>query len=177
MRIVIASLLTLALLVGAGVAVAQQADDAAAEPPAPEITDRDPRGLRSLADTLRQRERALDRRERTLDRQADDLAKARAEVESRLAELTATREAVEGLLAKLEDEEDGRLASLVKMVEGMRGKQAAPFVTELDDDLAVRVLDRMNPSKASKVLAAMAPKDAASLAEGLTRPLAIPETP
>ena len=77
---------------------------------------------------------------------------------------------IETLLDEGDEERQRRVRGLVKMTESMRSAQAAALLSELDQDLAVEVLDKMNPAKAGKALASMEPNKAAKLAEGLTLP-------
>ena len=76
----------------------------------------------------------------------------------------ALRAEIDALLAGLDDAEEDRVVALVKMVEKMRAKDAAPIVSELDPEVAVSVIDRMSSTKAGKMLAAMEPVTAAGLA-------------
>jgi len=125
------------------------------------------RGIQELAAAQRARERSLDTRERTLEEREEDLREAELRLEARLEELQALRGEIEGQLGELDEDEEARVRALVRMVESMRAKEAAPMVAALDHDLAVRVLGRMNRTKAGKVLAAMNPTTAARFAEGV----------
>lgn len=129
------------------------------------------RGLQRLASELKARDRAIARRERTVDQRESDVAAAEALLAARVEELTALRLELEETLDRAEEVQDARMLGLVKMTEKMRDKQAAAVLSEVDTDLAVEVLDKMNRAKAGKALAAMDPKHAAKLAEKLTRPL------
>jgi flagellar motility protein MotE (MotC chaperone) len=73
------------------------------------------------------------------------------------------------MLTDLDGEREERVASLVKMFESMRPKQAAAILQVTDDEIALEVLERMNRGKAGKTLAAMEPKRAATLAERIGR--------
>jgi flagellar motility protein MotE (MotC chaperone) len=166
MKTRLAIALLLGMLVGsAGAAAFAQATDAAAARRAAGS------GLQDLAGRLNARERAIERREASLvDREAD-LREAEARLKDRLDELAAVRAELDEKLASLDAQEEERRVGLVKMTEKMRPKEAAPFFGELDDALAVDILDRMSTSKAGKVLAAMPPDRAARLAEMLTAPV------
>jgi flagellar motility protein MotE (MotC chaperone) len=129
------------------------------------------RGLQRLASELNARDRAIARRERTIAQRETDLTAAEETLAARIEELAALRAQLEETLGKAEDLQDARLTGLVKMTEKMREKQAAAVLSEVEDELAVKVLDRMNRAKAGKALAAMAPQKAATLAEKLTRPI------
>ena len=125
-------------------------------------------GLDELADRLLARERALDRREKSIGDRESDLRDAEASLRERLEELRGVRTQIEAQLASLGEREEARRMGITKMVEQMRAKDAAPFVVELDQELAIEVLSRMSTSKAGKALAEMSPANAARLAEALS---------
>lgn len=131
-------------------------------------------GLQDLAGRLNARERAIDRREAAFQAREGDLTAQEEKLSERLKELTALRADLDERLEELAAVEESRRVALVKMIEKMRPKEAAPFVGELKQALAVDVLDRMSPAKAGKVLAAMPPRPAARLAEKLTAPVKLP---
>ena len=122
-----------------------------------------------LLGELDNRERALDRRETSLVAREEELRTLEAELQGRLEELEAVRTELNTLLEEADAEREVKVQGLVKMVEAMRGNQAAAVLVELDAELAVEVLDRMKTSKAGKALAAMPPDRAATLAERMTR--------
>ena len=130
-------------------------------------------GLQDLAGRLNARERAIERRERTLQDREADIREAEARLAERLEELEAVRTELDEKLAALDEIEENRRTALTEMTEKMRPKEAAPFLTAMDDDLAVDLLDRMQPAKAGKVLAAMNPPKAARLVEQLTAPITL----
>jgi flagellar motility protein MotE (MotC chaperone) len=132
------------------------------------------RGLQRIAQDLAARERALQRRERSVGQRERDLRDLEVLVNARIEALEAARVALEASLEKAEALDNDRVTALVKMTEKMKEKQAAAVITELDDTLAVQVLDGMSRTKAGKALAAMDPKKAAKLAARLTRPLVNP---
>ncbi len=134
-------------------------------------------GLQDLADRLNARERALQRREASLQDREADLREAEQRLEVRLVDMETLRDEIDGKLAELDELEEERRRRVTEMAEKMRSKQSGPFVSAMDEDLAVDLLDRMQPAKAAKVLAAMNPAKAARLAERLTAPIALETTP
>ena len=128
------------------------------------------RGAEAIMDLLTQKERGLQRREATLETREADLRAAEAELQSRLDELKKVREDIQGMLNQLDEEQERRVTSLVKMMEAMRDKQAASILNEAEDAVALEVLMRMNVAKAGKALAKMEPARAAFFAEKMGRP-------
>lgn len=167
MRVRLAIALTLGLFAGTAGAVAYA--EGTSEPSASRQAPGS--GLQDLVGRLNARERALDRRERSVEDREGDLREAEDRLRERLEDLEEVRGELDDKLAELDAIEEGRRAALTEMTSKMRPKQAAPFVAALQDDLAVDVLDRMQPAKAGKILAVMPPDKAASLAEQLTAPI------
>ncbi len=130
-------------------------------------------GLRDLALHLKVRESAIERRESGFQDREDDLHAVEERLEARITELTALRDEIGGQLAQVDTKTAERRDGLVKMFEGMRSKDAAAVLTQLDRELATEVLDNMNRTKAGKLLAAMSPSAAARLAERMARPVIV----
>lgn len=150
-----------------------EAADAVEETPtasAPVWPEGDSRGMQEIIASLKSRERALERREDSVQAREDELRAVEAQLEERITELETLRSDIQRLLDDGDEERQRRIKAVIKMTETMRSGDAGTFVAELEPDLAVEVLDGMNPTKAGKVLAAMEPATAATLAEKLTLP-------
>ena len=128
------------------------------------------RGAEAIMDLLEQKDRGLQRREATLETREADLRAAESELQSRLSELKAVRDDIQDMLEQLDERQEKRVTSLVKMMEAMRDKQAALILNEAEDAVALEVLLRMNVAKAGKALAKMDPARAAFFAEKMGRP-------
>ncbi len=130
-------------------------------------------GVRLLSDQVKRRNSQLDEREQTLAIREAALIEATARLDKQLAALEAATVKVNASLEEGAEEREERVIALVKMVESNRAGSIAPMVGELEPELAVEVLDRMNRTKAGKLLAELPAKQAASLAGRLTRPLTL----
>ncbi len=128
------------------------------------------RGAVAIMDLLDQKDRGLQRRQATLEAREADLRAAEAELQSRLDELKSVREDIQGMLEELDERQEKRVTTLVKMMEAMRDKQAALILDEAEDAVALEVLMRMNVAKAGKAMAKMDPARAAFFAEKMGRP-------
>jgi len=155
-------------------AQSEEAAEEEAEAESPEFLNRRPdaewpdpetAGMREIIDSLKARERALERREQSMAARETDLRQVEADLQARLKDLQVERIKLEDLLEKADVAKDARIRAIVKMVESMRSGDAAKIIEELDNELAVSVLSRMNKTKAGKLLAAMEPRRAAFLAE------------
>ncbi len=166
-----------ALLGGVAAAVAAPSATAPATAPVPDVVaamrwcGEEQAGNRTLAAALRHRERELDEREHSFGARQVELTAAEKRLDARMAALTKLRTEIEASLVKTDSVREERVKGLVKMVESNRPASIAPMFSALEEPLAVEVLDRMNRTKAGKLLGALSAAKAASLASKLTRPL------
>ena len=128
------------------------------------------RGAEAIMDLLEQKDRGLQRREATVDAREADLRAAEAELNARLEEIKAVREDIQKMLVQLDEQQQERVTTLVKMMESIRDKQAAAILNETEDAVALEVLMRMNVAKAGKAMAKMDAARAAFFADKLGAP-------
>lgn len=135
---------------------------AQANPPPPD--DEDTRAYSAeevqVLQSLSKRRDELDKRERLIGDREALLTAAGQEVDHKIAELNRLKGEIEALLGKQQKMEEERLASLVKIYEGMKPKEAATIFNTLDLDVLLEVISRMNERKSSPILAAMDPDKA-----------------
>lgn len=129
--------------------------------------------LSALAQDMESRQAALERREASIAAKEEDLRAVEARLDERLAQLKAIREEIAEQLSRIDEVEDDRRDALVRMLQSMRPKQGAPILAELEDDLAVAVVDLMSPGKAGKLLAALPAAKAADLMQKLSQPIEV----
>ncbi len=101
------------------------------------------------------RRNTLDKRENDLVAREALLKAAEKELDQKYKELTDLRKDIEGLIKKQSEEENARTASLVKIYEGMKPKDAARIFDTLDLDILVSVMTSMSERKLSPILAQM----------------------
>jgi flagellar motility protein MotE (MotC chaperone) len=129
------------------------------------------KGALELAAALRTRSAALDEQQRLLAVREDELKASEQRISDRLDDLKKLREQITQQLDSADTEKKTKVDELVKMVEANRPANIAAMFEVLDEGLAVQVLDRMNPTKAGKLLAALTPAKAARLAGKMTHPV------
>jgi flagellar motility protein MotE (MotC chaperone) len=129
--------------------------------------------LAALAQDMESREAALDRREASIAAKEADLRAVEERLQERMAQLKSIRAEIAAQLARIDEVEDDRRDDLVRMLQSMRPKQGAPILSQLEDELAVAVVDRMSPGKAGKLLAALPPGKAADLMQKLSQPIEV----
>ena len=111
-------------------------------------------------DDLVARTQALDKRAQSIRAQEALIKAAQKEMNRKYLELTQIRKQIEGLLENQEGEENERIASLVRIYENMKAKEAAAIFNTLDLDILVQVLSNMTERKASPIIAKMNPERA-----------------
>jgi flagellar motility protein MotE (MotC chaperone) len=123
---------------------------------APPVSDDE----RKLLLDLRHRSAELDARGAGLAAREGVLAAAEKRIGARVVELTSLQQRLESLNTARKAREDANWQGLVKLYEAMKPRDAAAIFNDLDKNVLVQVLDRMNERKAAPVLAAMQPERA-----------------
>ena len=155
---------------------AAAADAARKEEPVPDpfdYTDEEVDVLQQLA----KRREELDVRARQLDEREALVQAAEQRMEQKMAELKALQATVEALLQKRSDEQEAELKSLVKTYENMKPKAAAKVFEEMDMDVLLDVVERMNERKVAPILALVTPTRAKEITFELAqrRQLPVPQ--
>lgn len=132
---------------------------------------------RELYQELSDRRDALNDRERVLSTREALLEAAERELDQKLRELTAVRDEISALLQQQSEEEEARMASLVKIYEGMKAKDAANIFNTLDIDVLISVMGRMSERKSAPILAEMNPERARTVTILLAQQKQIPSIP
>lgn len=128
-----------------------------------------------LFEDLAQRRKDLDARTRELAIREALIKAAQQEMEQKFKELTSLRSEIEELLVEQSEEEKARIASLVKIYEGMKAKDAARIFNTLDLDVLIQVIKQMSERKSAPVIAAMNPERARTLTVMLSEQKQLPD--
>lgn len=112
-------------------------------------------GLRERREELERRELAL----KTLEQQLD----------AKLAQLQEMQGKVEQMLAEAKETRDAKLRHLIDVYTNMKAKQAAAVIETLNEDIAVKILAGMRGRQAGEILTYVQAEKAAKLSEQLTR--------
>lgn len=125
-----------------------------------------------LLQELAERRQLLVSRERIIEEREVLLRAAEQRLVEKQVELNAAKEAIEGLLDKVDEQEKARIRQLVNIYENMKPKDAARIFDELEMPVLLGVIQSMKERKVAPVIAAMA----ATKARDLTRQLAVRRT-
>jgi flagellar motility protein MotE (MotC chaperone) len=126
---------------------------------------------------MAKRRQELDKREKELVTREALLQAAEKEIDRKYQELSQLRVEIEKLLGTQSEEEKARIASLVKIYEGMKPADAARIFDTLDLDVLVAVVGQMSERKLSPVLAEMDPERARTITIMLAGQKQLPELP
>lgn len=132
-----------------------------------ELSQSEIRLLQALAD----RRKTLDKREMALNQREALLKAAEQRILDKHADLVAMRTEIKGLLDQLDEQEKTRISNLVKLYETMKPKDAAHILNDLELNVMLSVVQRMNVRRLAPVLAAMD----ADKARAVTRAMATRE--
>lgn len=113
-----------------------------------------------LFEDLSVRRKKIEERERELSVREALLKAAEQELNQKYNELVSLRTEIKDLLVVQTEEEAKRTASLVKIYEGMKPKDAARIFNTLDLDVLLNVVSRMSERKSAPILASMEPERA-----------------
>jgi flagellar motility protein MotE (MotC chaperone) len=143
----------------------------------PELSDPNAMSAAEIAvlQSLSQRRAELEARQREQDMREQLLAATEKKVNERIGELKSLEERIVALLGSREQESEEQLASLVKVYESMKPKDAAKIFEKLEEDVLLRVAQRMKPQKIGAVLAEMDPAQAQALTVQLATRLELPK--
>lgn len=116
-----------------------------------------------LFQDLSKRRAELQERERELAVREALLKTAEQELGQKYDELVSLRSEIQELLVQQSEEEKNRVASLVKIYEGMKPKDAARIFNTLDIDVLLSVVSKMSERKSAPIIASMTAERARTL--------------
>jgi flagellar motility protein MotE (MotC chaperone) len=131
----------------------------------------------ALYKDLAARRDALEKREKEMAAREALLKAGEREMDQKMRQLTDIRNEIQGLLQKQGDEEKARIASLVKIYEGMKPTEAARILDTLDINILLNVLSSMNERKSSPIMAAMTPERARAVTILMAQQNKLPSLP
>lgn len=115
---------------------------------------------------LDQKKEELERFEDEIDEKLEQLAKLKKQVQDDIALFEQKKDEAE---AKQEAAFEAKMDRLVKVYAGMKPKNAAGIVNEMDLNVAQEIFSRMRETAAAQILADVNKEKAAKISEGLAR--------
>ncbi|WP_419898096.1 MotE family protein [Roseomonas sp. USHLN139] len=123
----------------------------------------------ALAQALRARREQLDERDRMLAMREAVLAAAERRLQGRIDSLSGLQSRLEENERQMKNRDEAHWASLAKLYETMRPREAAMVFNELDLPLLAQIVNRMREQKAAPVFGAMEPERVRALTAELAR--------
>lgn len=157
----------IAVMIGTGMARLEFGDRHEAGAPAADFLHAEPEGQEAYEEkqtkaflALEAREAALKARKSELDAEAERLENLKLETVKAKEEIVRERGRIEELVKQSSQIQDKKIANLAEVYGAMRPDEAAPVLLSLEDNLVVRILQKVPEARsASKLLAAMAALD------------------
>ena len=128
-----------------------------------------------LLQLLSARRDELDRQSLELDQRTGMLQAAEDRIDNKIKQMRAFKATIEGLIKTYDEQQLGKVSSLVKIYENMKPKDAARIFEELEMDTLLLVAQRMKERKLAVVMASMNPLKARDVTVELSRLRNIPE--
>lgn len=128
-----------------------------------------------LLQQLAERRDRVEKREQELDVRTALLKAAEARIDKKVEEMKTLQSTIEGLLASYDQEQEKKVSGLVKIYENMKPKDAAKIFEELEMDILLMVVERVNSRRLAPIMAAMNPQKAREVTVELSRLRQLPE--
>jgi flagellar motility protein MotE (MotC chaperone) len=130
-----------------------------------------------LLQQLAERREELENRAEELDQREAMLRAAEQRIDMKIQEMRGLEGTIQNLIKTQGGQEEARIASLVKIYENMKPKDAAPIFEQLDIDTLLMVAERMKERRLAPIMAEMNPQKAKDMTVELSRLRRIPIPP
>lgn len=127
-----------------------------------------------LLQKLAERREVIETRSQELAQREAMLNAAEGRIDRKIGELQQLQTTISGLLKKHDEQEQEKVAQLVKIYATMKPKDAARIFDALDMPILITVLENMKESKSAPILASMTAEKARLVTEEMSRRRAIP---
>jgi flagellar motility protein MotE (MotC chaperone) len=115
-----------------------------------------PGEIETLEDLAKRREE-IDKRQGELEQREAILQAAERRIQQQIEELKQLQASVESAIAKYDEQESARRASLVRMFQNMKPVEAARIFEQMEMAALVELVEAMNERRAAPILAQMNP--------------------
>lgn len=153
-----------------GVAASSGTSAPSALPPAGASEGEPPTFTQNEVDVLQklsERRESLDARQRDLDLRENMIKAAEGRIDKKISEMKSLQANVESMLKQVDDQDDGKMKSLVKIYENMKPKDAARIFEQLDMPILLGVITHMKEQKVAPIMEAMDPMKAKTLTDAI----------
>lgn len=112
---------------------------------------------------------SVQRKQEELNRREQELLALQQQMQNRLAELQTIEKRIQSMIKQADDMQDDKLLHLIDVYTNMKAKQAAEVLATLDENISVRILAGMRGKQAGEILSYMQAAPAARLSELLSK--------
>ncbi len=116
---------------------------------------------------LSERREALEARQRDLDLRENLVKAAEGRIDKKITEMKGLQANIESMLKQVDDQDDGKMKSLVKIYENMKPKDAAKIFEQLDMPVLLGVLTHMKEQKVAPIMESMDPMKAKTITDAM----------
>ena len=127
-----------------------------------------------ILESLVARREELEARARELDMREKLLATTELKIDAKIVELKKIEASIAGSIKQIDEREEAKIKSLVKIYERMKAKDAARIFNQLDENILLSVVERMREAKAAEVIARMSGDKARVVTMNLARRRSLP---
>ena len=124
--------------------------------------------------SLTKRREELDKRQAELDMREKLMMATEQRLDQKLAEIKSIQGEIQAAVGTLNDKQQKEIASLVKVYENMKPKDAAAIMQDLDRTILLEVASRIKEAKMAPILAAMEPSKAREITVMLAKKNDVP---
>ena len=107
--------------------------------------------LTQFANELLEKEDAIREKERKLSEREEQLKKGEASLLKKITELETSKNKIIGCIDEHNKNEELRVTKVVEMISGMKPAKAAGVLSTLDSNISVKLLEKIDSTKASKI--------------------------
>lgn len=101
--------------------------------------------------------------EHDIETQKEYLVSLESQVAEHLSQIEEARNEIAEFMNQVAEEEERKLKTLASFYENMQAEQASPLFGNINDNLAIQILDRMDARQAGALLALLPPSRAARI--------------
>jgi len=128
-----------------------------------------------ILQSLAQRRDELDKRSAEIDQREALLQAAEQRIDDKITKLAAMQQAIDTAFKQQDQQDSGKIKSLVKIYETMKPKEAARIFEQLDQPVLLEVLQQMKEAKTAPIFASMDPAKAKAATLALAQRHASPD--
>ena len=107
--------------------------------------------LKNFAQSLLEKERALDEKKRSLRQKEDEINIVEKDLNSKMREFRKRQKQIIGCIDENKKNESKRIDHIVQVIGGMKPANAAAVLAVQDSDISVQIISKLNPERVSKI--------------------------